>query len=117
MRVGWMGVLGKDLLLAFAHPLGHDVPGADGEEAVCYLCGDGLGEVALACTGRSVEKDCAGRFASLVVEVGEPGREDDGALELMLGWHESCNIVPLDIGLLGNDGAHECFLVGRVLGF
>lgn len=97
---GW----GGGLLFALAHPLGNNISGADAKQRVVDFGGNSLGEVALAGTRRSVEEDRARGFALPVVEVGESRWEDDGPLQFMFCWRQSCHVVPSDVGFLGHDG-------------
>ena len=68
-----------------ADALADQVGRADAEERALGLGRDGLGQVRLASTGRTVEQDAAPGRALAGKELRELDRQDDGLLERLLG--------------------------------
>mmetsp|Transcript_42953 Transcript_42953/g.101993 ORF Transcript_42953/g.101993 Transcript_42953/m.101993 type:complete len:451 (+) Transcript_42953:298-1650(+) len=97
-------------LLALAHPLGDKVRRGDAEERRFRLGRDGLGEVRLPRSWRPVQEDPRPRLPSACEELRELDRQDDRLFQRLLRPLETCDIVPLDVGLLLQDDASQAVL-------
>jgi len=93
--------------LRLSHPLGHEVRTRHGEERALGLGRDRLGEERFTCSGRSVEEDTAPRGTLAGEELGKLDGKNDRLLERLLGLLETGDIVPTDVGRLGDNRARQ----------
>lgn len=88
-------------------PLADEVTRADAEERALRLSSHRLGEVRLARARGAIQQDTLPWRALSCEEMGELDGQDDSLFECRLCAFEACDVVPLDIGLLGQDGTGE----------
>mmetsp|Transcript_27604 Transcript_27604/g.63508 ORF Transcript_27604/g.63508 Transcript_27604/m.63508 type:complete len:438 (-) Transcript_27604:465-1778(-) len=93
--------------LRLAQPLGDEVGGGDREEGAVHLRRNRLGEVRLASPGWSVEKYPLPRLAVAREQVGKADGQDHRLLQSLLGALQTGHVVPLHVGLLGENGRVE----------
>ena len=92
-----------DKFLAFSNILAHNVRWWDEKECALSLCSACFCEIGLPCSWWSIKQDSSPRFSSTFEDLRESKRHNDGLFECIFSILQPGNIIPMDIGLLGND--------------
>jgi hypothetical protein len=98
---------GQDVPFTFTHPLADQVTTADTEESAVGLGGNGFGEVRFTSSRGAVEQDTLPGLALASEQMGELDGKNDGLLQGFLCLIQTSNILPLDVGLVGQDSTSE----------
>lgn len=117
---GWLFFTGKveerfDQSFTLTDILTHEVWGWDREEGALSFGCTGFSEIGLSCSWRAVEENSFPGFSASCEDLFESDGQNDSLLESVLGILETCDILPLDVGLFADDGIVELALEVVVL--
>ena len=99
-----------DQFLTFSHIFAHQVRWRYWEEGSVSLGGTCFCKIGFSCTWRTVEQDTFPGFSATCEDFFESDGKNDCLLQSIFSILESFNILPFNVGFLGNDSITELTL-------